>query len=77
MGTMIRVIGMGLFVFGVLLVLIGLSDDAPGAILLAMLLFGVAGYALLAARREDAHRARTDALLERIAAALDRGDPRT
>ena len=77
MGTMIRVIGMGLAVFGSLLVLIGLSDDAPGAILLAMLLFGVAAYALVAARREDAHRVRTDALLERVAAALDRGDPRT
>ena len=77
MGTMIRVIGMGFAVFGALLVLIGFSDDAPGAILLAMLLFGVAAYALVAARREDAHRVRTDALLERVAAALDRGDPRT
>lgn len=77
MGSLLRVIGTGLGAFGVLLVLIGLSDDAPGAILIALLVFGAAAYALLSSRREDRHRARTDALLERIAAALDKSEPRS
>ena len=73
MGTLLRAFGMGLAAFGVLLVLIGLSDDAPGAILIAMIVFATSGYALLGARREEARADRIEELLRRIAETERRG----
>lgn len=73
MPTLLRTLGSGLLVLAGLFTLAGLSDDAPGLVVVAMGVVGVALYALLGARREDARRDRLEELLRAIA---DRLPPR-
>ena len=67
MPTLIRAFGLGLLVLACLFTIGGLADDAPGLVVIAGLVVGVAVYALLGARREEEHRRRIEELLRRIA----------
>lgn len=76
METLLRVIGMGLVVLAGMLVLSGLSDDAPGLIPFGLLVAGLGAFALVGARDEEARRIHLEGLLERLSVALEREDRR-
>lgn len=70
MPTLLRALGSGLVVLGCLFAMGGLLDDAPGLLLIAAGVFGVAIYALVGSGREERRRTESEALLRRIADAL-------
>lgn len=56
MERLLRVIGLTLLVVAAAAILGGMTDDAPGLVLIGLLLAGVGVYALVGARLERAQR---------------------
>ncbi|MFM8944205.1 MAG: hypothetical protein ACKOI0_02990 [Actinomycetota bacterium] len=70
MPTLLRALGSGLVVLACLFTMGGLLDDAPGLLLIASGVLGVAIYALIGSGREERRRTESEALLRKIAEAL-------
>lgn len=66
MPTLLRVMGMFLGVIAVGAILGGAADDAPGLVLIGLMLAGVGVYAFLGSRVERDRMRRIEELLERL-----------
>lgn len=66
MPTLLRVMGMFFGVLAVGAILGGASDDAPGLVLIGLMLAGVGVYSFIGSRTESDRMMRIEALLERL-----------